>query len=147
MKLRTVRGEERSKSDRMSCFWWQFYQEHCGTLAGFAPILPGCCQRTAGLLVFWSPWPPYCWPGCWRAAATPDFQHLSWNHPPILGLIGKANSNSVIFYSKCYFIVIARFVAGLAHHHLRKLTNFGPRPVGSYANDVQTVRWTYCPHD
>jgi hypothetical protein len=34
-----------------------------------------------------------------------------------------------------------QFVAGLAHRTLARLTSFGPRPVGSFANDVQAVRF------
>ena len=34
-----------------------------------------------------------------------------------------------------------RFVAAAAKTHLDKLTNFGPRPAGSYENEVQAVRF------
>jgi len=36
---------------------------------------------------------------------------------------------------------ITKFVARYAKRHLERLSNYGPRPVGSYENDIQTVAY------
>ena len=78
------------KSDRMWCFWWKFFPRHWALPPGHPKTLLRCCQRTAGSLVFWSPWPPCHSPGCWLVTVTQGSLHLLWNHPPIRCLIGKS---------------------------------------------------------